>query len=168
MATDLANPRQTADTAVGYLTVPAVLVRAVAALWHMVAVYLFMRGHNEPGGGFVAGLVFSGCCCSNTSFQAPWVEAHLALVPRRWIGLACSWPGHGLGPGGLLSVLTSHTAHFHCRGWGEVHRQRLVFDIGVFTLVVGSTLLILTAIAPPIGAQPPIPRAGRRSRGRRS
>ena len=44
--------------------------------------------------------------------------------------------------------LTSHTAHFSLPVVGEIHvASALFFDIGVFTLVVGSTLLILTAIA---------------------
>jgi len=151
VATDLANPRQTADTAVGYLTVPAVLVRLLLPFATLVAVYLFMRGHNEPGGGFVAGLVFSVALLLQYIVSGTtWVEAHLALYPRRWIGtgmlvalatgLGSWWFGY--------PFLTSHTAHFHWPWVGEVHiASALFFDIGVFTLVVGSTLLILTAIA---------------------
>ena len=149
--TDLSNPRQTADTAVGYLMVPAVLVRLLLPFATMVAVYLFMRGHNEPGGGFVAGLVFSVALVlqymvSGTS----WVEAHLPLYPRRWIGTGLL-TALATGLGALFwgyPFLTSHTAHLHLPVVGEVHvASALFFDIGVFTLVVGSTLLILTAIA---------------------
>ena len=44
--------------------------------------------------------------------------------------------------------LTSHTAHWHLPVVGEIHvASALFFDIGVFTLVVGSTMLILTGIA---------------------
>ncbi|WP_304466218.1 MnhB domain-containing protein, partial [Acidovorax sp. HMWF018] len=44
--------------------------------------------------------------------------------------------------------LTSHTAHFSLPVVGEIHvASALFFDIGVFTLVVGSTMLILTGIA---------------------
>ena len=151
VATDLANPRQTADTAVGYLTVPAVLVRLLLPFATLVAVYLFMRGHNEPGGGFVAGLVFSVALLLQYIVSGTtWVEAHLALYPRRWIGtgmlvalatgLGSWWFGY--------PFLTSHTAHFYWPWVGEVYiASALFFDIGVFTLVVGSTLLILTAIA---------------------
>lgn len=151
VATDLANPRQTADTAVGYLMVPAVLVRLLLPFATMVAVYLFMRGHNEPGGGFVAGLVFSVALVlqymvSGTS----WVEAHLPLYPRRWIGTGLL-TALATGLGALFwgyPFLTSHTAHLHLPVVGDVHvASALFFDIGVFTLVVGSTLLILTAIA---------------------
>lgn len=151
VATDLANPRQTADTAVGYLMVPAVLVRLLLPFATMVAVYLFMRGHNEPGGGFVAGLVFSVALVlqymvSGTS----WVEAHLPLYPRRWIGTGLL-TALATGLGALFwgyPFLTSHTAHLQLPLVGEVHvASALFFDIGVFTLVVGSTLLILTAIA---------------------
>ena len=39
--------------------VPAVLVRLLLPMAGVFAVYLFMRGHNEPGGGFVAGLVMA-------------------------------------------------------------------------------------------------------------
>ncbi|WP_309137202.1 MnhB domain-containing protein, partial [Escherichia coli] len=59
LQTDLLNPRNATDTAVGYLMVPAVLVRLLLPFSALVAFYLFMRGHNQPGGGFVAGLVFS-------------------------------------------------------------------------------------------------------------
>lgn len=34
--------------------VPAVLVRLLLPLSALVSVYFFMRGHNAPGGGFVA------------------------------------------------------------------------------------------------------------------
>ena len=151
VATDLANPRQTADTAIGYLTVPAVLVRLLLPFATMVAVYLFMRGHNEPGGGFVAGLVFSVALLLQYIVSGTtWVEAHLPLHPRRWIGagmlvalatgLGSLWLGY--------PFLTSHTAHWQLPWVGELHvASALFFDIGVFTLVVGSTLLILTAIA---------------------
>ena len=97
--TDLANPRQTADTAVGYLMVPAVLVRLMLPFATLVAVYLFMRGHNEPGGGFVAGLVFSaGLLLQYIISGTEWVEAHLPLYPRRWIATGLLFAlGTGLG-----------------------------------------------------------------------
>ncbi|MBP7647988.1 MAG: hypothetical protein KA751_14715, partial [Comamonas sp.] len=44
--------------------------------------------------------------------------------------------------------MTSHTFHFSLPWLGQIHlASATFFDIGVFTLVVGSTLLILTAIA---------------------
>ncbi|MFY3385200.1 monovalent cation/H+ antiporter subunit A [Paracidovorax sp. MALMAid1276] len=149
--TDLANPRQTADTAIGYLMVPAVLVRLLLPFATLVALYIFMRGHNEPGGGFVAGLVFSVALLlqyivSGTS----WVEAHLPLYPRRWIGVGLL-TALATGLGSLtwgFPFLTSHTVHFTVPVLGDIHiASALFFDIGVFTLVVGSTLLILTGIA---------------------
>ncbi|BEU96950.1 monovalent cation/H+ antiporter subunit A [Acidovorax sp. DW039] len=151
VATDLAHPRQVADTAIGYLTVPAVLVRLLLPFATLVAVYLFMRGHNEPGGGFVAGLVFSVALLLQYIVSGTtWVEAHLPLYPRRWIG-AGMLVALATGIGSLwfgYPFLTSHTAHLHLPWVGDLHiASALFFDIGVFTLVVGSTLLILTAIA---------------------
>jgi multicomponent K+:H+ antiporter subunit A len=140
-----------ADTAIGYLTVPAVLVRLLLPFATLVAVYLFMRGHNEPGGGFVAGLVFSVALLLQYIVSGTtWVEAHLPLYPRRWIG-AGMLVALATGMGSLwfgYPFLTSHTAHLHLPWLGDLHiASALFFDIGVFTLVVGSTLLILTAIA---------------------
>jgi multicomponent K+:H+ antiporter subunit A len=44
--------------------------------------------------------------------------------------------------------LTTHTAHLHLPLVGDIHvASALFFDIGVFATVVGSTLLMLTAIA---------------------
>ena len=58
--------------------------------------------------------------------------------------------GSRAGLGALLlgyPFLTTHTAHLHLPLIGELHlASALFYDIGVFTLVVGSTLLILTAL----------------------
>ncbi|WP_270175303.1 monovalent cation/H+ antiporter subunit A [Diaphorobacter sp. ED-3] len=151
LQTDLLNPRNATDTAVGYLMVPAVLVRLLLPFSALVAFYLFMRGHNQPGGGFVAGLVFSvGLVLQYIISGTSWVEAHLPLYPRRWIasGLLLAL-GTGLGAVALgYPFLTSHTAHLHLPLIGDLHvASAMFFDMGVFALVVGSTLLILTAIA---------------------
>ncbi|MPN14908.1 hypothetical protein SDC9_162237 [bioreactor metagenome] len=57
----------------------------------------------------------------------------------------------GTGLGSIVfgyPFLTSHTAHFTLPVIGEIHiASALFFDIGVYLLVVGSTLLILVAIA---------------------
>ncbi len=151
LQTDLLNPRNAKDTAVGYLMVPAVLVRLLLPFAALVSFYLFMRGHNQPGGGFVAGLVLSvGLLLQYIISGTEWVEAHLPLYPRRWIATGLLFAlGTGLGAVALgYPFLTSHTAHLSLPVIGEIHvASALFFDIGVFALVVGSTLLILTGIA---------------------
>ncbi len=151
LQTDLLNPRHASDTAIGYLMVPAVLVRLLLPFTALVAFSLFLRGHNQPGGGFVAGLAFAvGLVLQYMISGTTWVEAHLPLVPRRWIaaGLLLAL-ATGLGAQALgYPFLTSHTAHIKLPLIGEIHiASAMFFDIGVFSLVVGATLLILTAIA---------------------
>ncbi|WP_120966903.1 monovalent cation/H+ antiporter subunit A [Comamonas sp. lk] len=151
LQTDLLNPRNASDTAVGYLMVPAVLVRLLLPFSTLVAAYIFMRGHNQPGGGFVAGLVFSVALLMQYIISGThWVEAHLPLYPRRWIaaGLLCAL---ATGMGSIVAgypFLTSHSFDFELPLLGHIHiASATFFDIGVFALVVGSTMLILTAIA---------------------
>jgi multicomponent K+:H+ antiporter subunit A len=151
LVSDLLNPRLATDTAVGYLMVPAVLARLLLPFATLVAIYFFMRGHNQPGGGFVAGLVLSVALLLQYIISGThWVEAHLPLYPRRWIGAGMLF-ALATGLGSMVwgyPFLTSHTAHFVLPLLGQVHLpSALFFDLGVFTLVVGSTLLILTAIA---------------------
>ena len=112
---------------------------------------VLLRGHNEPGGGFVAGLVMSVALLLQYIVSGTqWVEAHMPLTPRRWIatGLLCALAT------GLASLywgypfMTTHTAHLNVPLLGEMHiASALFFDLGVFTLVVGATLVILTSIA---------------------
>lgn len=151
LQTDLLNPRNATDTAIGYLMVPAVLVRLLLPFATMVSFYLFLRGHNEPGGGFVAGLVFSVALLLQYIISGTqWVEAHMPLFPRRWIGMGLIF-AIATGLGSIVAgypFMTSHTFHFSLPLIGQIHlASATFFDIGVFTLVVGSTLLILTALA---------------------
>ena len=151
LQTDLLNPRHARDTAVGYLMVPAVLVRLLLPFTALVACYLFLRGHDQPGGGFVAGLVFSVALVLQYMISGTeWVEAHLPVFPRLWIaaGLLLAL-GTGLGAVAVgYPFLTSHMFHVDLPLLGQVHvASALFFDSGVFALVVGSTLMMLTAIA---------------------
>jgi multicomponent K+:H+ antiporter subunit A len=149
--TDLIEPREEDDTNDGYLLVPAVLVRLLLPITGVVALYLFLRGHNEPGGGFVAGLLMAvGFIAQYMVSGTQWVEARMVLRPPRWIafglavsvltGLGALYFGH--------PFLTSHTAHITLPWVGEVHfPSAAFFDLGVFSVVLGSTLLMLTALA---------------------
>ncbi len=70
------------------MMVPAVLVRLLLPIAFVVSAYLFMRGHNEPGGGFVAGLVVAIAFIAQYMVAgAAWVEAQLQINPVRWIGI---------------------------------------------------------------------------------
>jgi multicomponent K+:H+ antiporter subunit A len=151
LQTDLVNPRHVRDPAVGYLTVPAVLVRLVLPVSGVVAVFFFLRGHNQPGGGFVAGLIMSlGLLLQYIVSGTEWVEERVRLRPRALIAV-----------GILLTVvtasapifagyplLTSHTFHVRLPLFGDVHvASATFFDLGVFCIVLGSILLILVALA---------------------
>ncbi|MDO5289896.1 MAG: monovalent cation/H+ antiporter subunit A [Pseudomonadota bacterium] len=152
LVTDLINPRTAPDTAlVGYMMVPAVLVRLLLPVAAVLAAYFFLRGHNEPGGGFVAGLVLSiGFIAQYLVAGTHWVEAHLQLKVIRWIGvgwLLALAAGAGSWWWGY-PFMTTHTAHLSLPLVGEIHiASAMFFDAGVFAVVVGSTLLILTALA---------------------
>ena len=151
LVSDLINPRTAQDTALGYMMVPAVLVRLLLPIAVVIALYFFMRGHNLPGGGFVAGLCVAIAFLTQYIVAGTyWVEAHLQLKVIRWIalgmlaavatGLGSLWFGY--------PFLTSHTAHVTLPGLGEVHfPSAMLFDVGVLAVVVGATLLILTALA---------------------
>ncbi|AZP12996.1 monovalent cation/H+ antiporter subunit A [Undibacterium parvum] len=150
IATDLVHANTATDTASGYLLVPAVLVRLLLPISVLIAVHLFMRGHNQPGGGFVAGLVLSTAFILQYIVSGTlWVEANIRLRPQRWIAfglLMATTTGLGSFFFGY-PFLTTHTAHLHLPWLGEIHiASALFYDIGVFSLVVGATLLILTAL----------------------
>ena len=150
-SSDLLNPRRAVDTAVGYLMVPAVLMRLLLPVSVLVSVYFFLRGHNAPGGGFVAGLVMSVALLLQYIVSGTeWVEEHLRIYPRRWIAIGLLL---ALATGGGAVVLgypfmTTHTAHLHLPLLGNLQvPSALFFDLGVFSIVLGATMLILTALA---------------------
>ncbi len=151
VATDLVNPRTAKETDRGYMMVPSVIASWLLPVSFLVAIHLLLRGHNEPGGGFVAGLVVSVAYLTQYLVAGTqWVESHTDIRPQRWIaaGLVCAALS---GLGALLfgfPFLTTHTAHVSLPLLGEVHLpSAAVFDVGVFAVVVGATLLILTALA---------------------
>ncbi|HET7670449.1 MAG TPA: monovalent cation/H+ antiporter subunit A [Burkholderiales bacterium] len=128
------------------LLVPRVLIRLMFPLIALFAAHLLLRGHDLPGGGFVAGLTLSiAFILVYLGEGAQWTEDRLAIRPLRWIAVGIL-VATATGAGSWLfahAFLTSHTAHL-----GGLHLQSaLFFDVGVFALVVGATALILIALA---------------------
>lgn len=120
----------------------------------VVSIYIFMRGHNMPGGGFIAGLItavalvlqYMALGQSRTEFL---MQAHNGRRFVRWIGL-------GLGVAGLTGLgafvfgqpfLTSAHGNPYVPMLGELPlATAALFDLGVFITVVGSTLLTLSTL----------------------
>ncbi|HLU60943.1 MAG TPA: monovalent cation/H+ antiporter subunit A [Gammaproteobacteria bacterium] len=151
VVTDLVKPRTAEEAGRGYMLVPSVIARLLLPFAFLVAAHYFMRGHNEPGGGFVAGLIVAIAFLAQYIVSGTrWVEGRARLHPPRWIAvglLLAVLTGLGAIAFGY-PFLTTHTAHATLPLIGEVHLpSALFFDLGVFAVVVGATLLILIALA---------------------
>jgi multicomponent K+:H+ antiporter subunit A len=143
------------------LTVVSRLLLPLAA---MVSVYLYLRGHNLPGGGFIAGLLLA------IALMLQFVASGQSYVSQRMQVDFAPWVGWGLliaGASGLASwyfdapFLTS-TYDYPMWPWvGDVPlASASAFDLGVFLTVTGATMVALVAMAklstqtaPPQGAQ---------------
>ena len=152
--TDLVKPQDVPadeDPARGYLLVPAVLVRLMLPVSLVVAFHLLLRGHNLPGGGFVAGLTVTIAFLAQYLVGGTqWVESRLRIDPPAWAALGLL--GAVITGVGSLAVgyplLTTHTAHVTVPVIGDLHLpSAALFDLGVFAVVLGSSMLLLTALA---------------------
>ncbi len=135
-----------------WLLVPFTLTRLIFPVMLMVAIFLLLRGHDLPGGGFSAGMVVAIAVILQYMIGGTeWTEDRLAwLRPRVWIGAGLLLAaGTGLAAWAFgRPFLTSYFGYLELPVIGTVPTaSALLFDLGVFALVVGATLLMLVALA---------------------
>lgn len=143
--------RSPGDTVRDYLLVPSVIMQWMFPVVITFSVYLFMRGHDMPGGGFSAGLTMSiAFLLQYLAGGTRWAEDRIRILPLRWMGIGLMtaiFTGMGAWLLGY-PFLTSHFRYLDLPLVGKVPAATaLLFDLGVFMLVVGSTVLILVALA---------------------
>lgn len=131
----------------GHPLILATLSRVLLPLALLVSVFIFLRGHNLPGGGFIAGLITSVALI--LQYVASGIHWTRARLPLNFQGLA----GLGVLVAALTGLgswlfghpfLTTAFGHFHLPLVGEFElATAMLFDLGVYLTVVGATLLIL-------------------------
>lgn len=125
----------------------ATLSRVLLPLALLVSVFIFLRGHNLPGGGFIAGLVTAvALIVQYIASGVRWTQSRLPLDYHRLAGLGVFVAGlTGLGSWLFgYPFLTTSFGHFHLPLVGEFElATAMLFDLGVYLTVVGATLLIL-------------------------
>ena len=152
LAGDLARRGQgEAGRAADWMLVPFTLTRLLFPVMLVVAVFLLLRGHDLPGGGFSAGMVVAiAIILQYLTGGTEWTEDRLRLRLQVWIGAGLLLAA-GTGLAAWLfgrPFLTSYFAYAELPLIGRVPAaSALVFDLGVFALVVGATLLMLVALA---------------------
>jgi multicomponent K+:H+ antiporter subunit A len=116
----------------------------------MVSFYIFLRGHNLPGGGFIAGLVTAvAFILQYIAHGSNWISERLTINYRKIIasGIAIAlFTGVGSWFFGR-PFMTTWFDYFDIPFIGEIElASALVFDLGVYITVVGSTLMILASL----------------------
>jgi multicomponent K+:H+ antiporter subunit A len=134
-----------------YLRVPALIIQLMVPVILLFSLHLFLRGHDLPGGGFSAGLTASvALILLYMAGGVRWVEARLRVRPVAWIsaGLAVVL---ATGAGSFVFGYPFLTSYFTYADFGALGRTplptALLFDFGVFVVVVGATSLILVSLA---------------------
>lgn len=138
---------------------PSPLMLRITASWILpvalvVSLYIFMRGHNLPGGGFIAGLVTSLALI--IQYIAVGQDKTEQLLGAKSGRLYEIWIGIGLTIAGLTGIaawfwsrpfLTSAHIYVSPPIIGEMHlASAALFDVGVYVTVVGATMLMISVL----------------------
>jgi multicomponent Na+:H+ antiporter subunit A len=127
------------------------IARLTLHLMLLFSIYLLLRGHNAPGGGFIAGMLTAvAIILQMVAFD---VESFRQEIP--WNPLLVVMSGLTVssltGLGALLfgyPFLTSTFGHVQVPFLGEVElATAALFDVGVYLVVVGTSLGIIRTIA---------------------
>jgi multicomponent Na+:H+ antiporter subunit B len=132
-----------------YSMILRVAARLVVPLLLLFSIFMLLRGHNSPGGGFVGGLVAGSAFVLyalargvRAARQLLRVAPHLLLGLGLTSALGAGFLALGLGE----AFLTGLWADVHL---GPVHLHlgsTLLFDIGVMAVVVGTVLLMVFSV----------------------
>ena len=124
--------------------------RLLFPLMLMIAVYIFLRGHNLPGGGFIAGLIAAvALIVQYLANGIAWTSKRLRFDMHWMIGLGLlAATATGLAAMGLGYPFLTST--FTYLDWPVVGKfevaSAIAFDLGVFLVVVGATVLSLVEL----------------------
>ncbi len=117
----------------------------------LFSLYLLLRGHNNPGGGFIAGVMTAlAILLLSIASDLRHVRRVLPVEPRllTGVGLLISLTT-GVVP--MLfgyPFLTSTFGHLHAPWLGDVElASAFFFDLGVYSVVVGGTVLMIMTLA---------------------
>lgn len=124
--------------------------RILQPLMLLVALFFLLRGHHQPGGGFVGGLVASAAyALQSMAFGVSTARQALRVDPRTLIGVGLLLSmAVALAPL-LLQERFFESLHFESTllGVGSVElSSSMVFDVGVFMVVAGAALTVFFAL----------------------
>jgi len=125
--------------------------RLLAVLLLVFSIYMLLRGHNAPGGGFIGGLiaatgfvVYAIACGTQDARRAlradPGNIAGVGLGIALFAGVMAVFFGDGFFAGQWLFINATETDK------GIPLSSVLVFDIGVYLVVLGAILSITFAL----------------------
>jgi len=126
------------------------IARPMLPLALMVSAFIFLRGHNLPGGGFIAGLVTSvALILQYIAAGMNWTQDRISFRYHNVIGLGLLFATVA-GAGSLAFGYPFLTSTFDYITWPVVGKfevaSALIFDLGVYLTVIGATLLALVSI----------------------
>ena len=124
--------------------------RPLLPLALMVSVYIFLRGHNLPGGGFIAGLITAiALLIQYIASGDNWTQARVNIRYHNLLALGLFF-ATAAGAASLVFDYPFLTSTFTYLKWPVVGKfevaSALVFDLGVYLTVVGATLLALVSL----------------------
>ena len=128
-----------------------ILTRVMMPIVMLVGFYIFLRGHNDPGGGFIAGLVVSiGVVMQYMASGFNWTTARLRYPYHGIIGAGVLIAGlTGIGSWFVSKpFLTSDFTYVRIPPFNEFElATAALFDLGVFLAVVGAVMLTLESLS---------------------